>query len=64
MQGVLCAANFLGVQPVVEACCLFLQQRLEPGTCLGILVLAARLGCHHLGAQVPLNPLFETNLKK
>lgn len=58
VQSVLAAANFLGVQPVVEACCQFLQDHMGPATCLRILALAARHGCHKLSAQV-LNDTFQ-----
>ena len=48
VQNLLAGASLLQLVPVVEACCDFLQARLDPDNCIGISVFADMHGCRLL----------------
>lgn len=51
MENILSAARLLQLNAVVNACCDFLQQQLDPSNCLGIAMFAEQQACIPLQVQ-------------
>ena len=48
VQAIMAAANHLQIMDVVDACCDFLRNQIDPENCLGIVAFAEMLSCDQL----------------